>query len=305
MSTEGIDISGDWGQGSAPVEPKQATETPVEAAESDDTLELGSEEAPEVEAPQSEADEHPEEDKKHRNKPAHKRIAELTAKQRQAERERDELRAEIDRLKAAAPNDNQPQNTELKEPNPADYEFGEADPKYLRAVAKFEIKQELAQADAQRQQNEQRQRVSHMANELDSQWQKKIEEGGKKYQDFDEVVLESAAAGEWPCPPLVAMAISASDHGHDIAYHLASNPDEATKLANLAQSDPFEAIRQLGRLEGKFEGANDNAPARKVTRAPEPASQRVRGSSGQFKARPDTDSLADFKAAYGKELGLR
>jgi hypothetical protein len=182
-----------------------------------------------------------------------------------------------------------------------------ADPKYIADLTEFKVESRLAARDAENQQKSERERIANMATELDSQWQAKAQEGAKKYQDFDEVVLESAAANEWPCPPLVAMAIAASDQGADIAYHLATHGDEATKLAKLAQSDPFEAIRQFGRLEARFENsANDNAKAeRKVTKAPEPAKERVRGSSGQFKAPADTDSLADFKAAYGKELGLR
>jgi hypothetical protein len=307
MSTEGITVSGDWG--GEPQKPAQeAAEAPEIAETEAEAVAEAEEEAPAAAEEPEAANDDEDDDHPSRKKPAHKRIAELTKARREAERERDEMRAELAKLKTGATNDNAaPDLSDLKEPNADDFEFGMADPQYIAALTEYKVESRLRQREAEQAQNAEKQRITQMATELDSQWQAKAAEGAKKYQDFDEVVLESAAANEWPCPPLVAMAIAASDQGADIAYHLAKNTAEATKLAKLAQSDPFEAIRQFGRLEARFENsANDNAKVdRKVTKAPEPAKERVRGSSGQFKAPADTSSLADFKAAYGKELGLR
>lgn len=270
-------------------------ETPQETAKAPPApepapdAEPGTDEAPEGDPDASD------EDKRRRSKPAHVRIAELTAKLRQAERD-------LAANQAPKPVEQMAPVPGLVEPDPNSdaYEFGEADPKYLRDLAKYEVKKELAEERQLNEAQQQRQQMTQVATTLDDQWKAKAEAATEKYPDYAETVLETAAAGEWPCPPILAMAISASDQGSDIAYHLATNRKEAEELAGLAQSDPFEAVRRFGRLEARFEAKTNDTQAveRKVTKAPEPPTQRARGGSGQFTVADDTDDLDAFSNKF-------
>lgn len=298
----------------------EVMKVPTEQADAD-TLELKPEDI--VPAAEDEQGDEPK-DEKRRGKPAHQRIAELTAKMREAERRAEEAEAKI---KPATE-----ETAELVEPDPAKYEFGEADPKYLKDMARYEVKKELA---------DERQRETDKAKEakdaeftagLDRQWAEKATKAVEKYPDFAEKVLETAAAGDWPCPPLMAAAISVSDVGTDVAYHLATNPKEAEAIAAQLAVDPMRAAEQFGFIEGGFmdkapesPGANahpidmaihagrlraflskqDKPAAVTSTNAPEPPAHRVKGGNGQYKSSPDTDDLAAFERDHGKELGIR
>lgn len=265
------------------------------------------------------------EDDKHRSKPAHKRIAEITKARRDAERERDELRAENERLKGHG----QPAVTpkaisdvlkelEARKPDPNDpkYDFGENDPLFQDEMADWRVDYKLAKRDeaaAEKQAKEdltkRQAAIEEVAANLNSAWEAKAAAAVEKYPDFNEKVLETAAAGEWDCGPLVSIALADSEQGADIAYHLASNPKEAKELSALALTDPMEAARRFGRLEARFEAksaANDTEAAkRRVTNAPEPPKHSARGSSGQFTTSPDTDDLDAFERDHGKALGVR
>lgn len=255
----------------------------------------------------------PEGDKpeKGRSKPAHERIAEITKARREAERERDELRQRIEALESGkAPEQSKPQASEaLKaieaaqpDPNDPKYEFGEADPQYLADLTDWKVDVRLAKRDAElaekQEKAEQEQRQAAMqkvASNLDTSWQEKAKAGAEKYDDFNEVVLEGAAAEAWPCPPLVAIGIASSDQGADIAYHLAKNPTEAEELAKLSVTDPMEAARRFGRLEARFETPAANTNARRVTNAPEPPKHTARGAGGKFEVDGSTTDFAAFE----------
>jgi hypothetical protein len=242
-------------------------------------------------------DEEPKEEGKRRSKPAHQRIAELTAKLRQAERDLETARKPADE-KVDTP------VTTLAKPDPnaknADgsdkYEFGEADPEYLADLTDWKVEDKLAQRDAKTAEDQRAAKVKEMTTGLDTAWQEKATAAVDRYPDFNKVVLESAAAGDWECGPIVAIAISASDQGADIAYHLASNPKEAAELNKIAQTDPMEAARRFGRLEARFEAKSETKAPAKLTEAPEPPQHRARGGSGKFEVDGSTTDFAAFEA---------
>lgn len=215
-----------------------------------------------------------EEPQPRKGKTAKERIQELNAKAREKEREAEYWRGVAEgRIKPQA--EAEPEAAAVPEPNagpdPADFEYGESDPKYILARAKFEARQEY-------EEQRERESIEREIAELETGWKSRVETAKETYPDFDEKVTARAERGEWPCPPLIALGIKQSEVGDHVAYHLATNLEEATRIAALP--DILQA-REFGRLEGKFLNA-PQAPARKVTKAPEPPTTLSRGTSGRF-----------------------
>lgn len=109
--------------------------------------------------------------------------------------------------------------------------------------------------------------------------------------------VEAVMGSDWACSEVMADAIQDSDAGPALAYHLASHPDEAARIAALS---PLGQVRALGRIEaGLMEGARGGAEtAMSVSHAPAPPPS-LRGSGGRFRPAPDTDDFAAFDRAYG------
>lgn len=300
------------------------TDKPEKAKEPDPVEEEGGDEAdepnPEV---NDEADEPEDEDKpeKGRSKPAKQRIAELTAARREAERRAAELEQRIANMEAGKPEDGRA----LEKPDPADekYQFGEADPQYLADLTEWKVETRLAERDAERAIELQRERAAQVGQTLDAQWAEKAEKAAEKYEDFQETVIEGAANGDWPLLPLSAAAVQGSEVGDDVAYHLATNKADAKKLASLEQQ--FHETRMLALKEGLspdlalmfakphldratefFEALEAKAKkrpekqAKTVTDAPEPPKDRARG--GSVKSTPDWGSENADLDALGKML---
>lgn len=255
-----------------------------------------------------ESDEGEKDADKGRSKPPSRRIAEITAARRLAERERDEALAELARLKGSTTE----VDGEDPEPDPNDdkYRFGEADPQYLRDIARWEVRaetraeREKAAKEVQERASEaEKARIEAVTSELNEKWAEKAQSGKAKYEDFEDKVVKTAAAKEWPLLPLSAAAVAASDVGDDVAYHLATNRADADRLAGIEREfhetrialmesglTPAAAMRvakpHLDRateffeaLEAKFK----NKPQAKIaTDAPEPAKHGVRGAGGKF-----------------------
>lgn len=175
-------------------------------------------------------------------------------------------------------------------PDPEKYEFGEADAKYIADLAKYEVRTEMAKQAGIASTN------AEMAR-LEANWQTQLAGVAERYPDFEEKVIATAKEGKWPCPPIVSIGIRDSDVGADIAYHLASNPAEAKRIATL---DNWAQVRAFGNLEGRFQAeaaaratkASEPA-AKKITEAPVPISQ-ARGAGGKFTVAPDTEDFAAF-----------
>lgn len=284
-------------KGEAPAEKAPAEEAKEPAK---DDAEVKDDAPADDDAPEAKDDEH--KDEKRRSKPAHKRIAEITAQKHEAERRASEAEARLAALEKGEKPPAEAAADAPVAPDPEAYELGEFDPQYLADLVEHKVKTQLAAASVEQAANAEKQRIADMATTLDTQWSEKAAKAVEKYPDFETVVLESAAAGEWDCPPIMAMAIQASDVGDDIAYHLATHKDEAKTLAELAHSDPFEAVRQFGRLEERL-GSKPAAAAAKMTDAPDPPEHRSRGAGGKFEVGADTSDFAAFEAKVKANAG--
>lgn len=249
----------------------------------------------------------PEEKKEPKGASAEERINEATAAQREAERllaesRRDSAALEA-RLAALEKGVSPPKpKEEVKErgpdeaPNPDDYEFGEADAKFLADHSAFHAVKAVKDHAA-------KQELEQQVQGIETAWTEAIAapDIAEQYPDFEEKVTQGATAKAWACTPVMALLIKSSAVGPDVAYHLATTPAESKRIASL---DDNEQILEIGRLEGRYLARKETAPAttvpakKVVTDAPAPPSNRSRGSGGQFVQGQDAvydKMLTEFK----------
>jgi hypothetical protein len=202
-----------------------------------------------------------------------------------------QLERELEEARKAAP---KPQETpkvedgpaEAKAPDPADYEFGAADEKFIADHARWHADQrfrELQETAA----------VEAKIEAMETKWKGAIDTDDIKeaYPDFDEKVTKGADRKDWFCSPTMAVLIKNSDVGPHVAYELASNAAESKRLASLS---PEEQLLEFGRLEGRAlakrelaaSAASEPAPKR-TTNAPPPPDARSRGNGGKFASPQD------------------
>lgn len=131
---------------------------------------------------------------------------------------------------------------------------------YSRAVARYEAKQEIESTLNAHQKVEAERKAQAAQAATAETWAKRAAAARAEMPDFDEVVSSSDIT--LFKDPSVSQAIIESNIGPQIAYYLASNPDEADEIADMTG---FAAIRAIGRLEAKLEGGKAS-----VTKTPAP-----------------------------------
>lgn len=203
-----------------------------------------------------------------------KRFSEIT-KQREearleAQRER-QARLELEQRLAAIQQQQQPPQQAVNvdaEPQPS--QFSDAF-EYAKALAEYSTEKALAERDRQ----------IAMAREQEAQqkiiqsWAQKVQAAKAELPDFDDLVASSDVVVN----NAVRDAILESDVGPKILYHLAENNDLAKKIASL---NPNAALREIGKLEARFEAKADSKQTAPVvkSKAPTPI-QPIRGGAGQ------------------------
>lgn len=299
---------------------KPVTEEPLEL-----TDEVEEEEASEDEQEAANDDEE-EESKKGRSKPADKRIADLTAKLREAERRE---AAANERLKALQTGEKKEAEAPVK-PNPDDFEYGESDPAYIDKLTDYKLElrdHERSKKDAEN--NEQQAMIQRFETGI-----AKAEIAAQaKYEDFDQKITEAVAnRGGEPLPPLLTVGVSVSPVGGDILYRLATDEAVSTRMENLAKqggrganalamelgklegeyldndddgdldmSDPMDMARMMGRMRARLNRpVKEDKPTVRTTQAPEPPKQRARGSSGKFEVDGTTTDFLAFEKQANK-----
>jgi len=182
-------------------------------------------------------------------------------------------------------------------PDPKDFEYGELDTKYIRALARYETKQELAADRLNQQKTQQTTAQARDAAEMQAQAAAFEEAGAKKYDDFHEVVIEGARSKAWPLSETLGRLMLASPEGYDVAYHLASNPKEAREIYG---KSPVEQAAAFGRLAAKLSSTSSDATGKvvpipaKTTQAPTPL-KGARGSGATTSVSADTTDFASFE----------
>ena len=295
-------------------EPKAEIKEPADPApEPGEPLELGTDETPEAKPEDIEADK----EKKTRSQRWEKRVDNLTARLRAAEQEAAELRA-----RTAPAND--PQGEQAPDPNK--YEFGEADPQFIREYASFAAREALREERAKSAESDAKNAQLNALQARLMEGSAKVEKtGAEKYSDFQEKISEAIAErGGEPLPPLVSIGIAVSPAGADIAYRLATDESAADHIEKLAKTspqqaavafgelegeyvdedsdlnlaDPMDMLRMLGRMKSRLAGKKAGTVERKTSKAPEPPENRSRGAGGKFDVGDDTDDFAAFERKY-------
>lgn len=190
-------------------------------------------------------------------------------------------------------------------PDAKDFDYGELDPKYVKAIARWEAKQELA--DQQRTQDEARNRdaAQRDAEKVKEDLATFSAAGIELYDDFEETVMQAARDKQFPISATLGRLMLASEVGPRIAYHLATNPKEARAVFGKA---PAEQAAYFGRMEAKLSPAAPAAPkeekgkapvvlpANAQSKAPLPLKIQAKGGSGKAPATGATRDFAAFEA---------
>jgi len=207
---------------------------------------------------------------------------------------------------------------ELVEPNPDDFQYGELDTEYTKALRAYDrdlVRQELlgrldkdkATEDEARQQKAAEQK----AQEIATQYSTTLDRGTANYDDFQEVVVDAADKGKYALSETVAMAALRSEVGDRVLYTLAKNPKMAQSIASMVTQDADgnkvdDVKRQteaFARLERRFSKESSKG-SRRASKAPQPPRRKSRGTSGKNRADPANanDFLALEKAYNSGEL---
>lgn len=178
-------------------------------------------------------------------------------RRRAAEEEARQLKEQVDRLIKAV----EPKREEQVSSKPKRDDFFDPD-EYEAALTQWiteTVTENVSKKVEEKTTREsQQQAQARQLEETRTAWSAQVETAKKAHPDFDEVVY----ADDFHCTPAMMNAIAADIHGAEVAYHLASNPDEAARVAALA---PVQQIIEIGRLSATL-----LAKPAAVSRAPAP-----------------------------------
>lgn len=252
--------------------------------ESEEEAEVAEEETEETTASEEEVEEE-EEGKPSRKTGAEKRIDELTAKRRQAERDADYWRNEAMRKDGEPPKPGEtPETITRPKPDPSQYESYD---EFNEALVDWKIEQKESGRRAAQEKTSQEEKAA--------QFQVKLNEGFEKHEDFAEVALNRNV----PINQNMVNAMFDCDHASDIAYHLGLNPQEARRIASLS---PIATAREIGKLDAQF---SKPKLAQKSTTKAGDSTKPVGGHEGA--AKKEEDMTTDEWIAYKnrKEQGQK
>lgn len=237
---------------------------------------------------------------------AKERIGDLTAARRTAEREAqseksraDSLQAQLDAMKSGKAPLTAPQGDAKGgdvPPDPSTFDYGELDPKYIAALARHETGQALKADKAETEKTRQADAAAVTQREQAQKTDALVKAGVKLHDDFDDVVMEGAKTGKWQLSQTLGELILDSEFGPNIAYELASDPDEAERVHKLS---PAKQAAYFGAQEAKFEAAKPSQTAKpsKTPQAPPPP-KTPKGGSGSNKIGADSADFAAVEQAW-------
>ena len=244
-------------------------------------------EAPEATAtPEASSSETPQETQAKKSQGVQKRIDELTANWREAERREKFLMQQIERLQTQpASQEKKPEAPQAPTGRPTIDQYGNVDD-YVAAVTDWKLAQVEKEREAKTREAQARQEQETLARKVTEQ----TEKARQKYADFDDVVVHNP---DLPITQTMAQSLVEMDAGADVAYHLGKNPQEAARIAALPAS---RQLIELGKLEASL-----SFNAKTVTKAPPPVGSQVTGgaTSGGLS---DKMSVKEWIAARNAQL---
>lgn len=214
-----------------------------------------------------------------------KRFDELTRKFYQQQREADSWRQEALRVaaqKEAA--EKEARSLKLQAQKPTMEQVGHDPDAYAEVLDQF-YQQQTQQMREEEARAAERVRAEQNAQRNQVELAVKMQEASQKYADFETVLANPALPPLSAVNPPLYAALLGSEKFADVAYYLANNAAEAHKLASMP---PVQAVRELGRLEAKFE-----QPPKTVSSAPAPVT--TVGGNEQGAKDPSKMSYAEYK----------
>ena len=215
-----------------------------------------------------------------------KRFSEITKQREQAREEakrereaRESLEAKVAELEKRT----QPQKVESLNEEPKPEQFNDAF-EYARALAEFSAEQALKNRDRV----ELEKKYQAEQDKLIEVWNERLETTKKELPDYQDMIESSDVM----VSDQVRDALLESDAGPRILYHLAENPDYAEKLSKMTV---VSALREIGKLEAKFEKTETKPAVR--SKAPAPINP-LRATGSPMNA--PVDSNGEFHGTYAQ-----
>lgn len=223
-----------------------------------------------------------------------RRFSEITKQREEARKEAQqerEARQALEARLAALENNTQPKKAEFVDEKPQPSQFSDAF-EYAEALAEYTADKRIAdmkREEAEAKQAEERAKVI-------KQWTSKVEAAKATLPDFDDIVASSDVVVNDD----IRDAILESDVGPQILYHLAENDEVAKKIAGLS---PKQALREIGKLEARFEAKPEAEKPAPIVRSKAPAPiQPIRGGKNTPDVPLDSNGVFFGTAAQWKEL---
>lgn len=216
-----------------------------------------------------------------------KRFSEITKQREQAREEakrereaRESLEAKVAELERRG----QPQQrVETLDEEPKPEQFNDAF-EYARALAEYSAEQALKNRD--RVELEKKYQAEH--DKLIEVWNDRLETTKKELPDYQDMIESSDVM----VSDQVRDALLESDAGPRILYHLAENPDYAEKLSKMTV---ISALREIGKLEARFEKTETKPVVR--SKAPAPINP-LRATGGSMDTTIGSDG--EFHGTYSQ-----
>lgn len=240
------------------------------------------------------------------------RIDELVARAAAAERELELVKAQqkdnkADETKANdKAEDKEATSTapdfKAKNPDGTDkYPLGEYDPQYIKDTVQHMLDEREAAQKKEAEQNleaqKRQQEIQAAKAELYSTWDEGLDSARERYPDFQEKgqeMIDSFADLDPNYGEFLTDTIMQLDNGHDVFYHLASNPDEAKSIV---ESGPSRAAIALGRLDARLAKSETKPKTTSTSKAPPPPPTNKGRSVAKPTIRGDEDDLAAVERA--------
>lgn len=303
--TDDLDAFSDelFGQSKSDSEPS-SSEDIEEVVEESDAKEDTHADADDTSAPDDdeETEEAVDDNPKPKKNRTQERIVGLNSQLRETERK---LAEAIARIEAQEKPEPKPATEAVGEPKPTDvnadgtdkYPLGEFDPTYIKDLMRHTLAEDSKVRDEKLKVSTEEAKAAEAQASLEASWNEKLAPAQERYPDFQDKIADlQPALGniEEGYGTYLQNLFMDMEHGPDVLYYLANNPEEAVKIV---ESGATRATIALGRIEARFLEDNEEKPnARpKVSSAPPPP-PRNKGSAASVEVPDDTDDLDAFAA---------
>lgn len=169
---------------------------------------------------------------------------------------------------------------------------------YMEALADWKADEKLRQRDEERKQREESERSQFESNRVNDRIAEIIEEGSKKYDDFEDMPDKTSKylnSKGLKLSLAFVNSLQEAENAPDIIAHLANDLDEAERIARLPA---YAQAKEVGKLEDRLSAKK---PVQ-VSKAPEPVKPIDGGKT--FTKRLEDMSYEEMKA-HDQKRGAR